>query len=55
MRSTRDSFKCVQVDPNSLQLLGLQSISALQDLPEFIPTAEVIAEVNPLREVQRVA
>jgi hypothetical protein len=44
----------VQMGPNSIRSLSFQFISVHQDSPQFNPTAEVAAEVNPLRAVQRV-
>ena len=54
MPSARDPFMRVQVGPNWLRLLGSQFISVHQNSLQFKSTAEVIAEVNPLRAVQRV-
>jgi hypothetical protein len=52
--SVRDPFIWVQISPNRLQLLGLQFISVHEHSPQVIPTAEVDAEVSPLRSVQKV-
>jgi len=54
MPSARDPFMRVQIGPNRLRLLGFQFISVRQNAPEFNSTAEVTAEVNPLRAVQGV-
>ena len=44
----------VQIGPNRLRLLGFQFISVRQNSLQFKSTAEVTAEVNPLRAVQGV-
>jgi hypothetical protein len=54
MPSTRDLFMTVQIGPNRLRLLDFQFISVHENSPQFISTAEVDAEVNLLRAVQRV-
>ena len=54
MPSARDPFMRVQMGPNRLRLLGLQFISVHRNSLQFKSTAEVNAEVNPLRAVQRV-
>jgi hypothetical protein len=54
MPSARGTFRRVQTSPNRLQLPGFQFISVHEDSRQFIPTAEVDAEVNPLRALQRV-
>ena len=54
MPSARDPFMRVQFSPICLQLLRFQFVSVHQNSPQFKSTAEVIAEVNPLRAVQGV-
>jgi hypothetical protein len=54
MPSARDPFTRVQIRPNRLRLLGFQFISVHRNSLQFKSTAEVNAEVNPLRAVQGV-
>jgi hypothetical protein len=54
MPSARDPFMRVHIRPNRLRFLDFQFASVHQNSPEFISTAEVTAEVNPLRAVQGV-
>ena len=54
MPSARDPFMSVQIGPNRLRFLGFQFISVHRNSLRFKSTAEVTAEVNPLRAVQRV-
>ena len=54
MPSPRGSFSSVHVSPNRMQLLGFQFMTVHRCSPQFISTAEVTAEVDCLRVVQRV-
>lgn len=52
MPSARGPFTSVQIGPDHLESLGFQFISVHQHSLAFNSTAEVTAEVNPLRAVQ---